>query len=60
MDDMEVPEEGRIIFCNPVVYKKICNDVNITRYLSINDNLTKAMSRKIYDYNNHPIIIITN
>ena len=56
MDDMEVPEEGRIIFCDPVHYKMICNDNNISKSLSVNDNLTKALNKKIYDYNNHPII----
>lgn len=56
MDDNEVPEGGRIIFCNPTVYKFICNDKTISKSLSVDDTASKALNKTIYSYNNMPII----
>ena len=56
MDDNEVPENGRMIFCNPTVYKYICNDKSISKSLSIDDTMSKALNKKIYSYNGKPII----
>ena len=55
-DDKEVPEEGKIIFCNPTTYKLLINDTTITKWLSVDDTMTKALNKKIYSYNNMPII----
>ena len=56
MDDNEVPENGRMIFCNPTVYKYICNDKTISKSLSVDDTMSKALNKKIYSYNGKPII----
>lgn len=56
MDDNEVPENGRMIFCNPTVYKYICNDKNVAKSLSVDDTMSKALNKKIYSYNGKPII----
>lgn len=55
-DDKEVPEEGKIIFCSPTAYKLLINDATITKWLSVDDTMTKALNKKIYSYNNMPII----
>lgn len=55
-DDKEVPEEGKIIFCSPTAYKLLINDTTITKWLSVDDTMTKALNKKIYSYNNMPII----
>lgn len=55
-DDAEVPEDGKILFCNPTVYKYFINDATIGKYLAIDDNVTKALNKKIYSYNGIPII----
>lgn len=56
MDDNEVPENGRIIFCNPTTYKYMVNEKSISKSLSVDDTSTKALNKKIYSYNNMPII----
>ena len=56
MDDAEVPEGDRILFCNPKTYKLIVNDESIVKHLSVDDNMTKALNKKIYSYNEMPII----
>lgn len=56
MDESEVDEADRYIFCNPSIYKLIINDPSIQHMLSVNDTLTKAINKKIMNYNNHPII----
>lgn len=55
-DDMEVPEEGKILFVNPTVYKLLINDTTIEKYLTVNDEMTKTLNKKIYNYNNIVII----
>jgi flagellin-specific chaperone FliS len=60
MDDEEVPEEGRILFVIPTVYEDIINDASVEHKLEVNDELTKALNKKIYSYNTHPIIKITS
>ena len=55
MDDNEVPENGRMIFCNPTVYKYICNDKTISKSLSVDDTMSKALNKTIYSYNGMPI-----
>lgn len=60
MDDEEVPEEGRIIFLRPSVYEEVINDASIEKKLEVNDEMTKALNKKIYSYNNHPLIKVTS
>lgn len=60
MDNEHVPEEGRILFCDPITYKYIVNDTSIERHLSVNDSVSKALNRKIYDYNGLVIIKVPN
>ena len=56
MDDNEVPENGRMIFCNPTTYKYMCNEKSISKSLSVDDTMTKSLNKKIYSYNGMPII----
>lgn len=56
MDDAEVDENERLIFCNPTTYKMLLNDPTISKLLTVNDSMSKAVNRKIYEYNGHPII----
>jgi hypothetical protein len=60
MDDEEVPEEGRIIFLRPTVYEEVINDASIEKKLEVNDEMTKALNKKIYSYNGHPLIKVTS
>ena len=60
MDDEEVPEEGRIIFLRPTVYEEVINDASIEKKLEVSDEMTKALNKKIYSYNNHPLIKVTS
>lgn len=56
MDEAEIPEEGRIAFVNPAVYKLIMNDPTLSRSVSAEGTDEKAVNKKIYNYNNHPLI----
>lgn len=56
MDEAEIPEEGRIAFVNPSVYKLIMNDPTLSRSVSAEGTDEKAANKKIYNYNNHPLI----
>lgn len=60
MDDEEVPEEGRILFTIPSVYEDLIHDASVVHKLEVNDEMSKALNRKIYSYNEHPIIKITS
>lgn len=60
MDDEEVPEDGRLLFVIPSAYEEIINDASLERKLEVNDEMTKALNKKIYSYNEHPIIKITS
>lgn len=55
-DDAEVPEEGKIIFVNPTVYKAIMNDKRMTQFICVDDGLSKRLNRKIFSYNDNVII----
>lgn len=55
-DDAEVPEDNKVIFVNPTVYKHMINDTTFDRYITVDDNATKALNKKIYAYNGMPII----
>lgn len=56
MTNAEVPDGNKVIFANPHTYKLMINDSSITRYLTVNDELSKALNKKIYSYNEMPII----
>lgn len=60
MDDEEVPEEGRIVFLIPSVYEEAINDASVEKKLEVNDEMAKALNKKIYSYNGHPLIKITS
>lgn len=49
MDDEGVPEEGRILYLTPALYKTFKSADGITRMLGVNGNNDNAVNRKIYD-----------
>jgi len=49
MDDAGVPEEGRILYLTPALYKVFKEAEGLTRVLHVDGANDKALSRKIYD-----------
>lgn len=49
MDDEGVPEEGRILYLTPAMYKVFKSAQGITRMLGVNGSNDNAVNRKIYD-----------
>lgn len=56
MDEDEVPEENRILFVNPQVFKLMMNDPALTHYVTVEGADGISVNKKIYWYNNHRII----
>lgn len=56
MDDNEVPEENRILFVNPQVFKLMINDPAIDKFINVEGAEDKNINKKMYWYNNHRII----
>ena len=56
MDEAEIPEEGRIAFVNPAVYKLIMNDPTLSKSVTVDGTDEKAVNKRIYSYNTHPLI----
>lgn len=56
MDDDEVPESDRLIFCNPAVFYAFQNDSTLSKYFSVQDSEDKTVNKKIYFYNDHRLI----
>ena len=56
MDDDEVPEEDRILFVNPTVFKFIMNDPELVKRISVEGVQDKTVNKKFYYYNGHLII----
>lgn len=56
MDEAEIPEEGRIAFVNPAVYKLIMNDPTLSRSVSAEGTDEKAANKRLYSYNGHTLI----
>lgn len=56
MDDDEVPEEGRILFVAPSVYKLMMNDPTLSKHITVDGNDTKSVNKNLYYYNNHPLV----
>lgn len=56
MDDNEVPEEGRILFVAPTVYKLMLNDPKLSGHITIDGPEDKTVNKKFYYYDGHLII----
>ena len=56
MDDNEVPEENRIIFCSPTVYKLFINDPSLAKKITVDGVDDKTVNKKFYYYDGHLII----
>ena len=56
MDDNEVPEEGRILFVSPAVYKLMINDPALEKHISVEEVMDKTVNKKFYYYDGHLII----
>lgn len=56
MDDLEVPENDRILFVNPSVFKLMINDPSLVKHISVLDSDDKTVNKKIYMYDNHMIV----
>ena len=56
MDDLEVPEEDRILFVSPTVYKFIMNDPELSKHVTVDGTGDKTVNKKFYFYNSHLII----
>lgn len=48
-------DDGAYIFCNPTVFNFMVNDPQITKHINVVDSGDKAVNKKIYMYDNHPI-----
>lgn len=56
MDEDEVPEDNRILFVNPQVFKLMMNDPTLSHNISVEGDDGVSVNKKIYWYNNHRII----
>lgn len=56
MDDNEVPEEGRILFVAPTVYKLMINDPALSKHITVDGVDDKTVNKKFYYYDGHLII----
>lgn len=56
MDEDGVPESNRILFVNPSVYKLMINDPVLEKHIDIMNGDEKNVNKKIYMYDEHPII----
>lgn len=56
MDNLEVPEDYRILFVNPDVFKCMMNDPQLVKHINVVDSEDKAVNKKIYMYDNHVIV----
>lgn len=56
MDDNEVPEEGRILFVAPTVYKLIINDPQLSKKITVDGVEDKTVNKKFYYYDGHLLI----
>ena len=55
MDDEGVPEEGRLLYLTPAMYKVAKNAEGIVRYMSLNPN-SGVVNRKVWDLDDVEII----
>lgn len=56
MDDAGVPEEGRILYLTPAMYKVAKNAQGLTRMLNVNGSNDNAVDRKIWDLDDVEIV----
>lgn len=56
MDEDEVPEENRILFVNPHVFKLMMNDPSLAHNVTVDNGDGLSVNKKIYMYNNHRVI----
>ena len=56
MDEDEVPEDNRILFVNPHVFKLMMNDPTLSHNVTVDNGDGLSVNKKIYMYNNHRII----
>lgn len=56
MDDAGVPEEGRILYLTPAIFKIAKNAQGITRFLSVNGSADSAVNRKVWDLDDVEIV----
>lgn len=56
MDEDEVPEDNRILFVNPHVFKLMMNDPSLAHNITVDNGDGLSVNKKIYMYNNHRII----
>lgn len=55
MDDAGVPEEGRLLYLTPAMYKVAKNAQGLTRYMTVNGN-DGVVNRKVWDLDDVEII----
>lgn len=55
MDDAGVPEEGRLLYLTPAVYKIAKNAQGLTRFMSVNPN-NGMVNRKVWDLDDVELI----
>ena len=55
-DEDEVPENDRMLFVNPQVFKLMINDPSLQKHITINEPEDKTINKKFYYYDNHLII----
>ena len=55
MDDKGVPEEGRLLYLTPAIYKIAKNAQGLTRFMSVNPN-NGVINRKVWDLDDVEII----
>lgn len=56
MDDNDVPEEGRVLFVAPTVYKLMINDPALAKHITVDGVDDKTVNKKFYYYDGHLII----
>ena len=56
MDDAGVPEEGRILYLTPAIYKIAKNAQGLTRMLMVNGSADNAVDRKVWDLDDVQIV----
>lgn len=60
MDNLEVPEDDRVLFVIPSVFKLMINDPALVKHINVVDSSDKAINKKIYMYDNHEIVKVPN
>ena len=56
MDEAGVPEEGRLLYLTPAIFKIAKSAQGITRFLSVNGSADNAVNRKVWDLDDVEIV----